>query len=233
MALIACASAAHAESQMTVEATSDYDFRGDTQTQEQSAVQVSFDFSDDARWKTGLFMSNVDFGDTCRCENPRLELSPYAEVMHKTDLGVILGAGANYYAYMVNGGGAYDYAEFYVDADVHGIKTALYFAPDYDGRATQFELGAWYVSADGTTTLQGDLSLIEHIGFAWGPYWTRLGGGSKIDYSLGLGYPIGRFEIMLQYIDTKRTESEPGAVRLSGRTILSIETVLPWSSGSP
>ena len=215
----------------TVEATSDYDFRGETQTERQPAAQVSFDLVEDSEWKTGVFMSNVHFGDNNYVGNPRLEVSPYAELMHKTASGLQFGIGANYYAYMVDGGQGYDYGEAYVDAAFHGIKTAFFYTPNYDGREPQARLDAMYASVDAATALIAHLSLIEHAGYAWGNYWIDRNGGAKIDYSLGLNYELGKFELQLQYIATRRMPSEPGtSVDATGRAVFSVETVLPWSS---
>jgi uncharacterized protein (TIGR02001 family) len=229
----ACASAAHADptATATVEATSDYDFRGESQTERQPAAQLSFDFVDDSQWKTGVFMSNVHFGDNSSVGNPRLEVSPYAEIMHKTASGLLLGTGMNYYAYMVDGGQGYDYGELYVDASYHGIKSTLFYTPNYDGREPHARLEAWYVSVDATTALIEHLSLMEHAGYAWGNYWIERNGGSKIDYSLGLNYELGKFELQLQYIATRRMPSDPGtSIDSTGRAVFSIETILPWTS---
>jgi len=228
-----CASMAQADPTLTatVEATSDYDFRGETQTERQPAGQVSFDYVEDSQWKTGVFMSNVHFGDNSYVGNPHLEVSPYAEIMHKTASGLQIGTGLNYYAYMVDGGQGYDYGELYVDAAYHGIKSALLYTPNYDGREPHARLDAWYVSLDAATALVNRLALMEHAGYAWGNYWSDRNGGSKIDYSLGLDYGVGKFELLLQYIATRRLPSDPGTGSDSmGRVVLSIETVVPWSS---
>ncbi len=230
---VACAAVAHADPTLTatLEATSDYDYRGETQTERQPAAQMSFDYIEDSQWKTGLFMSNVHFGANSEVGNPRLELSPYAEIMHKTSSGLQFGTGANFYAYLVDGGQGYDYGELYVDAAFHGVKTALFYTPNYDGREPRVRLDAWYVSLDATTALLEHLALTEHAGYAWGNYWTERNGGSKIDYSLGMDYELGKFEVLLQYIATRRMPSDPGTgINSMGRAVLSIETVLPWSA---
>ena len=170
---------------MTVEATSDYDYRGETQTQKQPALQFNFEYSDPDVWKAGLFLSNVDFGNTCGCGDPRLEVNPSVEVSHRTDSGVLLGAGANYDAYTVNGGGAYDYVELNVDASLGGVVAWLSYAPDYDGHAAVLELVPGMRPSMAAGRLQG-ASLVGHAGFSWGPYWDRIGGGSKVDLSIGL-----------------------------------------------
>jgi uncharacterized protein (TIGR02001 family) len=227
-----CASLAHADpsATVTVEATSDYDFRGETQTGRQPAAQLSFDYVEDSQWKTGVFMSNVHFGDNSYVGNPRLEVSPYAEIMHRTASGVLFGTGLNYYAYMIDGGQGYDYGELYIDASYHGIKTALFYTPNYDGREPRARLDAWYVSVDATTALIEHLSLMEHAGYAWGDYWIDRNGGAKIDYSLGLNYELGKFELQLQYIATRRMPSDPGtSIDSTGRVVFSVETILPWS----
>jgi uncharacterized protein (TIGR02001 family) len=151
--------------------------------------------------------------------------------MHKTASGVQLGTGLNYYAYMVDGGQGYDYGELYVDAAYHGFKTALFYTPNYDGREPHARLNAWYASVDGSTALIEHLSLIEHAGYAWGDYWIERNGGSKIDYSLGFNCELGKFELQLQYIATRRLLSDPDTgIDARARVVFSVETVLPWSA---
>ena len=53
---------ANAEISSTWTLTSDYDWRGLTQTDEDPALQASIDWADESGWYIGAWASNVDFG---------------------------------------------------------------------------------------------------------------------------------------------------------------------------
>lgn len=173
-------------------------------------------------------MSNVNFGRRRDWGNPRLETNPYAEFSHTITSGVSIGIGAAYYAYMVNGGSSYDYGEIYLSGGYKAVKSALYYSPSYDGRSTRQRLSAWYWSADNTLPLAEHFSIMNHVGYAWGPYWAQTGGGAKIDYSVGIDYSIKKFDVILQFTDTKRTSVDAGAQGdTKGRAELSFEMAVP------
>jgi uncharacterized protein (TIGR02001 family) len=229
LALFACATVARAEVSATLTATNDYDFRGESQTAYSPAAQLCLEATEDGGGKAGLFVSNVNFGRSRDWGNPRLEMNPYAEFSHKMASGVSLGVGGAYYAYMVNGGSSYDYGEIYLSGGYKAVKSTLYYAPAYDGRSTRQHLSAWYWSADNTLPLADHFSMLNHVGYAWGPFWARVGGGAKIDYSVGIDYSIRKFDVVLQYIDTKRTSSGAGEQGdTKGRVVLSFEATVPW-----
>jgi uncharacterized protein (TIGR02001 family) len=229
LVLLVCSTIARAEVSATLTATNDYDFRGESQTAYAPAAQVCLEMTSDSGWKGGLFTSNVNFGRSRDWGNPRLEMNPYAEFSHKVTSGASLGVGVAYYAYMVNGGASYDYGEIYLSGGYKSVKSALYYAPAYDGRSTRQHLSAWYWSADNTLPLVEHFSMLNHVGYAWGPYWAHAGGGAKIDYSVDIDYSIRKFDVILQFIDTKRTSAgagEPGNTK--GRAVLSFEMAIPW-----
>lgn len=219
---------ARPEVSATLTATNDYDFRGESQTAYAPAAQLGLEAKGDGGGKAGLFMSNVNFGRSRDWGNPRLEMNPYAEFSHKMTSGASLGVGAAYYAYMVNGGASYDYGEIYLSGGYKAVKSALYYAPAYDGRSTRQHLSAWYWSADNTLPLVEHFSMLNHVGYAWGPYWAQAGGGTKIDYSVGIDYSIKKFDVILQFIDTKRTSAGAGEQGdTKSRAALSFEMAVP------
>lgn len=128
-----------------------------------------------------------------------------------------------------DGGSSYAYGEIYLSGGYKAVKSALYYAPAYDGRSTRRHLSAWYWSADNTLPLVEHFSMLNHVGYAWGPYWAQAGGGAKIDYSVGIDYSIKKFDVILQFIDTKRTSAGAGERGdTKGRAVLSFEMGIPW-----
>ena len=65
LALMACASLAHAQFSSTVTLTSDYHYRAITQTAGDPALQASLDWAAESGFYVGAWASNVDFGDCC------------------------------------------------------------------------------------------------------------------------------------------------------------------------
>ena len=126
--------------------TSDYVFRGVSQTQEDPAVQGGVDATYGMGY-AGVWASNVDFGS----KNPSTEVDFYAGVKPTVgdtslDLGVI------YYSYTKDKGltpGAYSYVELKAAASrTFGPATlgaAVYYSPEFPGKtghATYGELNA-------------------------------------------------------------------------------------------
>lgn len=126
--------------------TSDYVFRGVSQTQEDPAVQGGVDATYGMGY-AGVWASNVDFGS----KNPSTEVDFYAGVKPTVgdtslDLGVI------YYSYTKDKGltpGAYSYLELKAAASrTFGPATlgaAVYYSPEFPGKtghATYGELNA-------------------------------------------------------------------------------------------
>lgn len=141
--------------------TTDYVFRGASQTDENPAVQGGFDLTY-GQFYLGIWGSNLDFGGAGGQDVANLEVDVYGGFKlpvgrAKLDLGVI------YYAYpdAFDPGGELDYVELKaglsgpVVRDVSGGLT-VYYSPDYTG-----ELGDTY-------TVEGSLSKPLGHGFSLG-----------------------------------------------------------------
>ena len=157
LALLASAGAASAQdAKVTVNAavTSDYVFRGFSQTNEDPAVQAGVDLTVGSFY-AGAWASNVDFGDNTEAEIDlyggfRGEAKGYA-----WDVGVVT------YLYAPGANGDYDYVELKaaVSRAVGPVTAgaAVYFSPDFfgaDEEATYIEgniafapANKWTVSA--------------------------------------------------------------------------------------
>lgn len=117
--------------------TTDYVFRGYSQTEEGPAIQGGFD-CDYRMFYAGVWASNLDFGgDGLENDVANIEIDVYAGIKHKfggveADLGVI------YYAYpgAEDQDGEFDYVEFKLGlsgdlTDRIGLSGTLYYSPDY------------------------------------------------------------------------------------------------------
>src|SRR5579863_5157529 len=141
-----CAPANRPAIAIVTTATSDYDFRGETQTGGQPALQVTVDAVEEGSWHAGMFASNVNFGRQPVAGDPQLEISPVAELMREVGHETTITLGALYYLYTMHGGAAYDFGE--LEAGIaHGwFATTLFFTPAYDGRANGRRHSAQYWS---------------------------------------------------------------------------------------
>jgi uncharacterized protein (TIGR02001 family) len=165
LALLASAGAASAQDvavTANIAVTSDYVFRGFSQTNEDPAVQGGVDLTVGSSFYAGVWASNVDFGD-----NTEAEIDVYGGFRGETkgynwDVGLVT------YLYAPGANQDYDYAELKVAGSrAIGPVTAgaaVYFSPDFfgaDKEATYGELNAAY-----TTPVTG-LSFSAALGKQW------------------------------------------------------------------
>jgi uncharacterized protein (TIGR02001 family) len=217
-----CAGAEPAIALVTT-ATSDYDFRGETQTGGQPAMQVTLDAVEEGSWHLGLFASNVNFGRQPVGGNPQLEISPVAELMREVRHETTVTLGTLYYLYTVNGGAPYDFGELEAGIARGWIATTLFFTPAYDGRANGRRHSAQYWSTDFTIPPWRGLSLVAHLGYSWGPYWREVGGAPAVDCSVGVGYSFHKFDLKLQQIlRTSILQNPATSLVATSRTIVSV-----------
>jgi len=208
-------------------ATSDYDFRGETQTGGEPAMQVTLDAVAEGSWHLGMFASNVNFGRQPVGGNPQLEISPVAELMREVGHETTVTLGALYYLYTVNGGAPYDFGELEVGVARSWFATTLFFTPAYDGRANGRRHSAQYWSTDFTVPPWRGLSLVAHLGYSWGPYWRAVGGAPAVDCSVGVSYSFHKFDLKLQQIlRTSILQNPATGLVATSRTIISVSRSL-------
>jgi uncharacterized protein (TIGR02001 family) len=141
--------AAHAEGEITgsVALTSDYVFRGVTQTLNEPAIQGSLDYTNESFY-AGVWGSNVDFG-----VDESIEIDVYAGV--RPTLGPVsfdFGIVGYFYPGSTDVFGEYDYIEGKAAASVTPAENltlgaALYYSPDFfleTGDAVYGEINAVY-----------------------------------------------------------------------------------------
>ena len=176
--------------------TTDYVFRGYTQTGEDAAVQGGVDWADPSGWYIGAWASKIDFGSG---DDASMEVDIYGGYAWQIndvsyDLGVI------YYAYPgADEMSGYDFVEAYLSLG-YGLETvslsaAAHFTPDNFG-----ETGAgWYLTGGLSRPLSESLSVDANVGFS---QVTPDFGEDYLDWNLGLSYSFSRFAMDLRYHDT-------------------------------
>lgn len=186
--LLVGASSAMAEPEISanVALTSDYRFRGISQSNDDIAVQGGFDLAFDNGIYIGTWGSSVDFL-TAEGEgvDGTLELDYYVGWSMETESGVGVDVGYLYYDYPGDDGLEGDFQEVYGSVSFWDLTLGLAYSDDYYAETEKF----FYYSADYSLGLGETFSLDLHIGYNdlddEGGYLSD-GADSYVDYSVGL-----------------------------------------------
>jgi uncharacterized protein (TIGR02001 family) len=220
--LLATASAANAELTGTVTAVSDYNWRGITQTGQDPALQGSIDWALDSGFYVGAWASNVDFGDCC---DEDIEVDLYAG-FSGGDV-VTWDVGFNYYWYP--GADDLDFPEVYAGVGYEWFEAKLWYSSDFANYSEQ----AWYLEGNAAYELPANFGLEAHLGYSTGDgIEAAYGQDNYFDWSVGVTYALGNFDLGLKYADgsdLKTLDGTPDDIGSSeGVVIFSVSTTFPW-----
>lgn len=236
-ALALAGTASAGEFSSTITATSDYDFRGVSQSAKDPALQASLDYAFDNGFYIGAWASNIDFepfdGD--------IEANLYAGYGAEIRENLSWSVGAVYYLYPGSDAVTVDlgdgperlpalgeYWEAYVGLDVGPVSLKQWYADDL------YESGSsgLYTEANATFPIgESGFSILAHVGYSWGDAWDDDLGGELFDYSIGVGYDFSHFSLALKYTGTDASGDQKitGDVgNNEGRIVFSVSTTLPW-----
>jgi uncharacterized protein (TIGR02001 family) len=198
----------------TVAVTSDYRFRGISQSDNEAAIQGSIDFAQDWFF-AGVWASNLDFsgfGDP----DTSIEVDLYAGATAALSDRVTGTIKAVYYAYPDEDipGVDYNYWEFIgaLDFDLGkaGLGAEIAWSPDFFG-----EVGD-AVALTGTLTVplwselwifDGGIETSAHLGHQW---FESSGLVDYLYYDLGVSATAGVFTFDARYVDTDLSAAECG-----------------------
>jgi uncharacterized protein (TIGR02001 family) len=150
--LIACAPLASAEISANVTLTSDYVFRGISQTDEDPAIQGGFDFAHATGFYLGTWGSSVNFGED---DPAHLELDVYAGLAG--ELGAGIGWDVGFLRYLYPGAPSaldYDFNEVYAGLSYGAFALQYAFSDNFfadAGRAHHLEGTAEFALPQGFT----------------------------------------------------------------------------------
>jgi uncharacterized protein (TIGR02001 family) len=228
--LLLVAGAAQAGVTSTWTLTNDYDFRGNSQTAKDPALQGSLDYAHESGWYVGAWGSNIDFQvdeAATGLNDPKLEVDLYTGFTKSLENGFTYDVGGVYYGYPDEGD--FDYLEIYGSIAKDWFKTKLWYSPDFGGDTTNGDTEAWYLEANGTWALPANFSILAHVGYSTGDYWDDIYTDDLIDYSIGVGYTAGKFNLALKYVDTDSdVQITSDAFNNEGRVIVTVATTFPW-----
>lgn len=217
--------------------TSDYRFRGVSQSDEGMAVQGGITVSHESGFYVGAWGSNLAGWGTFGGTNTELDLI----AGYKFGIGEgTLDTGIVWYMYP-SGADTTDFAELYAKLSGSvgglGLTAGVAYAPKQEALGNAFPVGApadpgdkednLYLSGDATYGL-GDLpvTLKAHIGYSdgnpgLGPNGTSIAPtGTYLDWSLGVDIvPISGLTLSAAYVDTDISEAEANLIRPNFATL--------------
>lgn len=211
LALCSAASAQLSAAEVTanVALTSDYKFRGISQTDTGPAIQGGFDIGFQSGVYVGTWGSNVDFANS-------LELDYY--IGYSTDLNddVAIDVGYLYYDYPSTPDQD-DYAEVYASVSFMDFTLGGNYSDDYYNETGKF----FYVYGDYEFALPEDFSLAIHYGYndfdrsstnanAGENVFLSDGADSYGDYNITVSKSFSGVDFSLGYYDTDLNEAECG-----------------------
>ena len=220
-ALSLTAMAANAEITGTIGAVSDYDFRGVSLSAKDPALQGSVDYAHDSGLYAGVWGSNIDYGDDVDGD---LEVDLYVGFANQINDDLGYDIGVVYYAYP-GSDDIEDYPEFYAGLTYQWLEVKQWYSNDNSGT----DLDSFYTEANASFDLVENLSLGLHVGYNYGDIYEDV---EYLDYSVGLTYTLGHFDLGLKYVDNDMDDQiESDVFNSEGRAIFSVSTTFPWSSG--
>ncbi len=200
--------------------STDYRFRGISQTTEDPALSGGFDYSyTPYGFYAGVWASNLDFGEDTSV-NPALQDAADLEIDFYggfggefAGTGIGWDIGGLYYMYPGSDTGSgvadYDYFEVYgslsYDFGNFDVAGGLAYSPDYFFESDD----SLYVYGDiGVPLPFAGLALAGHVGHQWIDNNAQFGTPDYLDWSVGLSKEIGIFGFDLSYIDTDLSDTE-------------------------
>jgi uncharacterized protein (TIGR02001 family) len=184
--------AAAAEFAANIGVTSNYVWRGVTQTDDDAAVSGGVDFSHDSGFYAGIWASNVDFvdepdpsvGNPGNTEsNPQAEVDFYAGFANELDMGLGYDVGLLYYWYPMadNFGGdedELDFTEIYGSLSFGPVSGGVHYTVDTEAGGDDSN---WYYYLG--------------AGFDVAPTWSIGGTVGSYDFDDGADYKFAQLDL--------------------------------------
>lgn len=197
LALMMVAGISVAQAQVTgnLGLTSDYRFRGVSQTQNAPAVQGGIDYTH----ASGLYIGNWNSSVSSQVytNGAGVESDVYAgfkkEIFGRFTLDV---GSMNYFYPRAGTNGSFDTNEIYVGIGYKDLVTAKYSHAISDYFGTANSKNSYYVQADASIPVAGKLSAVAHVGRTEVKNSSSL---SYTDYNVGVAYDLQGWNLAAKY----------------------------------
>jgi uncharacterized protein (TIGR02001 family) len=210
-ALLAGTTAVQAETEISgnVALTSDYKFRGISQSNEDIAIQGGFDIAFDNGIYIGTWGSSVDFDfDSDDGYNGSLELDYYAGWAGDITDNIGVDVGYLYYDYPGDSSaGEGDYQEIYMSVSLFDGTIGVAYSDDYYAETGEF----YYVYGDYSISVNDDVSVDLHVGYndiEENGGFLATDTDSFVDYSIGVTASWLAVDWTLAYVGTDLDEED-------------------------
>ena len=123
-----------------------------------------------------------------------------------------------------------DFPEIYAEAGWNWLSGKIWYSNDFGN----VDESSFYYEANGNWEVAENFGLTAHIGYSDGDAIDLLYVDSYMDWSVGVTYTLGNFDLGLKYVDGSDLDildGTPGDVSSSeARAIFSVSTTFPWGS---
>ena len=186
---------------MNVALTSDYIFRGISQTQGDPAIQGGLDVAHESGLYIGTWASNVDFGGEAS-----MELDYYAGFTSNITEDIAYDLGWIKYEYPGDGDEDLNFSEYYASLSAYGATLGAAYSNDLAGRDSTL-----YTYVGYEYTLPYEIGLALHYGNYDFKDPTFGNEDSYNDWSIGLSKTLAGLDVGLTYSDTDLKGSDCAA----------------------
>lgn len=198
--------------------TSEYFFRGLSQTDDAPAIQGGFDWEAEVAKPVALYLgvwgSNVDFNEGAGVDGATVEIDFYGGLKGKFgNSGVTWDAGFIYYAYPGAASNLnYDFWELQAavgyDFGVAAVTASINYSPDNFGESGD----AYYpkLAVDVPIPTVKGLSLSGYIAKQYIEKEVVFGTADYVEWNFGVTYNVAGFDLSLNYTDTDVDPSGDG-----------------------
>lgn len=156
--------------------TSDYLFRGVSQTDSSPAIQAGLNYDFANGFYTGAWASNVDFGD-----DANLEIDGYLGYAFEMQNGFSVDVLFNYYTYQGYPSEVdVDYSELILSASKGAFNYTFGYAPSYGNS----DLNALYIGIDYSLSQWPNYDVTLHGGYSFGDAFD---GSEYVDMNISVG----------------------------------------------
>ncbi len=194
----------------SVALTSDYIWRGVSQTSNGLAIQGSFDLAHDLGFYAGVWGSNVEFDDF---SSNSLELDIYGGFSRETDFGGMLPFSFTYdvgwlsYIYPLDSDNL-NFSELYFGLGISPIENFNLSTYWYEDIGIENKFGQGYLDMSADYTVLPDsvwsFTAVAH----GGRYFKGSRGKSYWDWKAGLAKDVGPFNVEIAYTDTDGADAD-------------------------
>lgn len=225
--LLLAAQTARADLSSNLTLTSEYDFRGISQTARDPAVQGGVDYAfGDSGFTLSGWASNIDYGDAVDGDLELDVIGSYGRALGEHARWTV---GFVWYTYPGSESSATksklpDFLEPYIGLDVGSLSLRQRWSDDFAGLGEE----AFYTEASYGISLPRGFSLSLHAGYSFGDA-LESADAEYLDYGATLGYSAGHFNLGLKLVGTDLDGADADVLNGEDRLVLSVGTTFPWS----